>query len=233
MTAYSPWTLTGWSLAIAAVVIGARYAWVFSISRLRRAIAPRSTEREGPPPSWRVSFILGTAGMRGVVSLAAALALPVHFPHRDLILFIVFVVIVVTLVGQGLLMPVLIRRWNIVETDGELVRGVALARVRTAEAVRARMRQLETGLTVPAEWEVLGRLNAAYEQRIAHFTAHADGTMDTDLDATQHAIETRLRREAYAAERRALLLLRGAGDITDEAYRQVEWEIDLAESRLE
>jgi hypothetical protein len=194
---------------------------------------PRMAAREGPNPPWQVTFILGTAGMRGVVSLAAALALPVKFPYRDLILFIVFVVIVVTLVGQGLLMPVLIRRWNIVETDDALARGIALARVRMAQAVRARMRELESTITLPQEWEVLGRLSADYDQRIAHFSAHVDGNVDTDLDATQHEIEARLRREAFRAERRALLELRGAGTITDEAYRRVEWQIDLAESRLE
>ena len=155
------------------------------------------------------------------------------FRHRDLILFVVFVVIVVTLVGQGLLLPVLIRRWNVVETDDALPRGIALARVRTAEAVRGRMQELEATISAPAEWEVLGRINADYEQRITHFSAHVDGTVDTDLDATQHAVEARLRREAYRAERRALLELRGAGTITDEAYRHVEWQIDLAESRLE
>jgi CPA1 family monovalent cation:H+ antiporter len=143
------------------------------------------------------------------------------------------VVIVVTLVGQGLLMPILIRRWNIVETDDRLARDIALARVKMAEAVRARMRALEATITQPAEWEVVGRLTADYEGRIAHFSAHLDGSADMDLDATQHGIETRLRREAYAAERQALLELRGAGAITDEAYRQVEWQIDLAESRME
>lgn len=233
LTAYSPWTLAAWSLGISAVVVFARYAWVFGVSRLRWILAPRTFEREGPRPPWQVTFILGTAGMRGVVSLAAALALPKAFPQRELILFIVFVVIVVTLVGQGLLLPMLIRRWNIVETDGALARGIALARVKMAEAVQLRMRELETTITLPAEWEVVGRLSADYEQRIAHYSSHLDGSADADLDATQHDIEARLRREAYRAERQALLELRGAGTITDEAYRQVEWQIDLAESRLE
>jgi Na+/H+ antiporter len=233
LTVYPPWMLAAWSLGIAAVVILARYVWVFPVARLRRLLFPRLAAREGPNPPWQVTFILGTAGMRGVVSLAAALALPVRFPYRDLMLFIVFVVIVVTLVGQGLLMPVLIRRWNIVETDDALARGIALARVRMAQAVRARMRELEATITLPQEWEVLGRLTADYDQRIAHFSAHVDGSADTDLDATQHEIEARLRREAFRAERRALLELRGAGAITDEAYRRVEWQIDLAESRLE
>jgi Na+/H+ antiporter len=230
---YPPWLLAAWSLGIAAVVVLARYVWVFPVARLRRLIYARLTQREGPTPSWQVMFILGTAGMRGVVSLAAALALPVRFPYRDLILFIVFVVIVVTLVGQGLLMPVLIRHWNIVETDDTVGRDIALARVRMAEAVQARMRELETTITQPQEWEVFGRLTADYEGRIAHFSAHADGSVDTDLDATQHEIEARLRREAFGAERRVLVELRRAGTITDEAYRRVEWQIDLAESRLE
>jgi CPA1 family monovalent cation:H+ antiporter len=230
---YSPLTLAGWSLGIAAVVILARYAWVFPVARLRRLLTPGVKEREGPPPPWRVMFILGTAGMRGVVSLAAALALPVTFPHRDLILFVVFIVIVVTLVGQGLLMPVLIRRWNIVETDDALARGVALARVSMAEAVRARIRELEATITLPEEWEVAGRLIADNERRIAYFGARADGGSDLRLDEPQHAIEARLRLAAFEAERRALNELRRAGTITDEAYRHVQWQIDLAESRLE
>jgi Na+/H+ antiporter len=230
---YPPLTLAGWSLGITAVVVLARYAWVFPIARLRRWLTPGIEQSEGPAPPWEVMFILGTAGMRGVVSLAAALALPVAFPHRDLILFIVFVVIMVTLVGQGLLMPVLIKRWNVVETDDGLARGIALARVRMAEAVQARMRELEPTIVQPAEWEVIGRLNADYEQRIAHFSAHMDGNVDIDLDASQHEIEARFKREAHLAERRALKELRGDGIITDEAYRRVEWQIDLAESRLE
>lgn len=231
--AYSPSTLALWSLGIAAVVVAARYAWVFPVSRLRRALSPRVREREGPDPPWQVTFVLGTAGMRGIVSLAAALALPVSFPQRDLILFVVFVVIVVTLVGEGLLLPVLIRRWNVVETDDAVARGVALARVRTAEAVRARLQELESTFSSPAEWEIVGRLAADYDQRIAHFSTHVDGNLDTASDEALHEIETRLRREAYRAERRALLELRGAGTITDDAYRHVEWQLDLAESRLE
>jgi len=229
---YAPATLAGWSLGIAAVVILARYVWVFPVARLRRVISSRIGRNEGPAPSWRVLFILGTAGMRGVVSLAAALALPVHFPHRDLILFVVFVTIVVTLVGQGLLLPVLIRRWNVVETDDGLGRDIALARVRMAEAVQARLRELEASIAQPAEWEVIGRISAEYEQVVAHFSAHVDGSVDADADATQHALKGRLRREAFAAERAALHALRRSGTISDEAYRQVEWEVDLAESRL-
>ncbi|MEA2664275.1 MAG: hypothetical protein QOI11_1219, partial [Candidatus Eremiobacteraeota bacterium] len=72
---------------------------------------------------------------------------------------------------------------------------------------------------------------ADYEQRATHYGAHLDGT-DTDGDERQHEVERRLRRETYAAERRALSALRRSGEISDEAYRHLEWDIDLAESRL-
>jgi len=233
LNAYSGLTLAAWSLGTAAMVILARYAWVFIVPPLRRLIQPKAAAAEGPPSSWQAIFITGTAGMRGVVSLAAALALPRQVPQRDLILFIVFVVIVVTLVGQGLVMPILIRRWNIVETDDEMGRGVALARARMAEAVKKRMVELEADFATQAEWEVVGRITSDYEQRIAHFNAQADGNLDSTLSMPHHDIEMRLRREAYETERRALLELRAAGAISDEAYRRVEFQIDLAESRLD
>ncbi len=230
-------TLIGWSLAIAAVVIVVRYAWIFPGTYGRRYAFPKVREREGPDPPWQWVFVLGTAGMRGIVSLAAALALPVTvaggapFPQRDLILFITFVVILVTLVGEGLALPWLIRRWAIHDED-DGGKAVAMARVRVAEAVRDHLRTLEASFASTAEWEVAGRLHADYEQRMAHFGAHAEGVEPLD-DALQHDIERRLRREAYDAERRTLLSLRRSGDITDAVYRNLEWDLDLAESRLE
>lgn len=230
---FAPLTLVVWSLTITAVVVVARYAWIFSVPPLRKIITPKAVAAEGPPVPWRVMFITGTAGMRGVVSLAAALALPKSFPQRDLILFIVFVVIVVTLVGQGLLMPYLIRRWNIAETDDAVARGTAIARVRMAEAVRKRMQEIETTFDSQAEWEVVGRVTADYDQSIAHYSGQIDGSVRVGEEQPHHEIEMRLRREAYKVERRTLLELRGAGTISDEAYRHVEYQIDLAESRLD
>jgi CPA1 family monovalent cation:H+ antiporter len=237
LAGYSLATLVGWSLAIAAVVVVVRYAWIFSGTYGRRYAFPKVREREGPDPSWQWVFILSTAGMRGIVSLAAALALPetiaggAPFPQRDLILFVTFVVILVTLVGEGLVLPWLIRRWN-VRDENDDGRGVAVVRARIAEAVRDHLRTLEPSFSSTAEWEVAGRLHADYEQRSAHFSAHAQGVEPVD-DALQHDIERRLRREAYDAERRTLQGLRRSGDITDDVYRSLEWDLDLAESRLE
>jgi CPA1 family monovalent cation:H+ antiporter len=236
LSQYPLLTLIGWSLAIAAVVIVVRYVWMFPATYLRRMAFPKVREREGPDPPWQWVFVLGTAGMRGIVSLAAALALPetiapgVPFPERNLILFVTFVVILVTLVGEGLAMPWLIRHWNIKdpEDDG---RAVSAARVRVADAAREHLRSLEPSFQSPAEWEVAGRLHADYEQRSAHFAEHREGEEPAD-DARLHEIERGLRREALQAERRALQNLRRRGEITDEAYRGLEWDLDLAESRL-
>lgn len=232
-------TYIGWGVAIALVVIVVRFAWVFPVSYGRRRLFRSVREREGPDPPRGAIVVLSLAGMRGIVSLAAALALPERtasgapFPGRDLILFVTFVVILVTLVGEGLLLPVLIRRLGIrelEEDDGE--RFIALAKVRTADAARAHLRSLEPGFATPAEWEVAGRIQADYEQRATHYGAHLAGT-DTGGDERQHEVERRLRRAAYAAERGALSALRRSGEIPDAAYRSLEWDIDLAESRLE
>ncbi len=233
---YSLATLIGWSLAIALVVVLVRYLWMFPATYVPRALFPGIRRREGPDPPWRWVFVLSTAGMRGIVSLAAALALPVTiapgvpFPDRDLILFATFVVILVTLVGEGLLLPVLIRRWNVADAEDDGV-AVAAARVRVSDAARERLRTLETTFSSPGEWEVAGRLHAGYEQRSAHFAAHAGGAEPED-DAKLHAIERRLRLEAHTAERRALEEMRRRGELTDAAYRELEWQLDLEDAQL-
>jgi len=176
--------------------------------------------------------------MRGIVSLAAALAIPdtirsgQPFPDRPLILFITFTVILFSLVGEGLTLPWIIRRFGdaLGSDAAEIERKVSLARVQSAEAACAHLRTLEPEFTA-AEWEIAGRIQAAYDELIQHFRAHVDG-VDLDVDAHMHEIEIRLRREAYAAERRRLAELRRAGAIGDHAYRELEWQIDLAESRL-
>jgi Na+/H+ antiporter len=229
--------VTGWAVAIAFVVIVVRIVWLFPGTYVRRWLFPGIRQREGPDPPWTWTLVTGVAGMRGIVSLAAALALPERiaggapFPQRNLILFITFVVILITLVGEGLAMPWLIRRFGIADVE-DLGKVAAVARVRLARAALERLRALETAFSSPAEWEVAGRIQAEYEERIAHFEAHLDG-IDPVEDQRQHEIARRLWREVYAAERDILNALRRSGEVADDLYRELQWEIDLAETRLE
>lgn len=229
-------SLVLYGAGISATVIVVRLVWVFAISRLRRVVDRGVAEREGvrPPLSW--TFVLGWAGMRGIVSLAAALSLPntvtggAPFPARDLILFVTFAVILVTLLGQGLTLPLFLRRFTVVEVDGgEAV--LAEARVRIAEAALKRLAALEGGFTSTVHWEIAGRLQAKYADDAVHYRAHSGGAPGPD-DAAQHEIERRLIGETLAAERIALADLRYAGEISDEVFRRLQYDIDLAETRL-
>ncbi|HTV72343.1 MAG TPA: Na+/H+ antiporter [Candidatus Acidoferrales bacterium] len=225
-----------YGLVVTATVILTRFAWVFPVARLRRLLNPRIAEREGPAPPWTWTFILGWAGMRGIVSLAAALALPtttmhgLPFPARQLLIFITFTVILVSLLVQGLSLPWLIRRLNVVE-QFEPEGMVARARVEAADAALRKLTELETEFDSVAAWQVGGRLRAYYEQRLSHYRAHIDG-VGLDEDARQHAIDRKLRHQTYAAERERLSALRRSGEISDDVYRRLEHELDLAESRL-
>ena len=235
---YSVWTLVSWGLAVSVLLMVVRFVWCFVVTYGARRLFPKIRESEGPDPPWQAIFVLSYAGMRGIVSLAAALAIPDTiasgrpFPDRPLILFITFTVILFSLVGEGLTLPWFIRRFrDALGSDAdEIERMVAYARVQSAEAARAHLRTLEVTFSA-AEWEVAGRIHASYEELIEHFRAHVEG-VDPDLDAHQHEIERRLRREAYTAERRRLAELRKSGEISDHAFRELEWQMDLAESRL-
>ncbi len=137
---FSPTTLVGYAALVSGTVIALRFAWVFAVLQAPKWIARRMS-------SWRGAVFVSWAGMRGAVSLAAALALPLEtdagdsFPGRDLILFLTFSVILATLVGMGLTMPFVIRALGL-EDDGVEARDDARARIHAAEAALARLEEL-------------------------------------------------------------------------------------------
>ena len=228
-------TLLQYALVITATVIGVRFLWVFG-SRLRARIQAKAMEREAGLPPKSASFVLAWAGMRGIVSLAAALSIPetvaagAPFPARDLILFITFAVILVTLLGQGLTLPWFIRRFGLVDLEPADASG-ALARVRLSEAALGRLIELEATFQSTTQWEIAGRLRAKYEEQMMHFRLHVEGSTD-EHDHIEHEVERTLVRETINAERAALTDMRHAGEISDETFRRVQYDIDLAESRL-
>jgi monovalent cation/hydrogen antiporter len=222
-----------WGALVSAVVVLVRLAWVFVLPYVARLIDRRPSQRRrrlGAPER----LVVGWAGMRGSVSLAAALAIPLEtdagapFPGRDLIIFLAFAVILVTLVGQGLTLGPLIDRLGL-DDEGEESHEDTLARRRVAEAALERLDELgEPDWISP---ESVGRARQLFDYRQRRFGALADGDGD-NLEERANAWR-RLMYDLYDAQREALLELRNTGAISDEIRRRVERDIDLEETRIE
>lgn len=223
----SKWELGWQALAISGAVIAVRMVWVYSATWLRRIFCKAAEDRQ---PAWRRATILGWTGMRGVVSLAAAMALPERlpdgstFPARDLILFLTFTVIFVTLVLQGLSLPAIIR-WSKLEDDGEAEREEREARLKANEAALARLNEISQSTDQPA----LDRLRAEYEDRIRQLQVF--GT-DGEAPADPKRPYEKLLEEALKIERRTILRLRNERVINDAVLRRIQRDLDLAEGRL-
>lgn len=233
---YGAGEVVGYSAVVCAAVIGVRFAWLFTFPYLLRAIDRRPSQRER-----RVSaagrVVTAWSGMRGAVSLAAALALPFEtdagapLPGRDLILFITFALIVVTVVGQGLTLPALIRRLGIRDDGSEEEAEEVHGRLAAARAALARLDEL-----AGADWarpDTVERVRRLYEFRHRRFSARGDGGGDEQAIEERSLAYQRLLRELYAAQRRALVELRNEGRISNPVMRRIERELDLEESRLE
>ena len=223
------------ALAISLLLIVLRLVWVFATSWLARQIP--AVRRHEPRPTPKALLVIGWSGMRGIISLAAALALPFRdalgrpFPGRDAITFITFVVIFVTLVGQGLsLIPLLrVLKFSSDGKDDTEEHEIKVRIVALEEGLKA-VGELEAKHTAPYEREVLQRLRNEYETRIEHLRHHgasADGS-ETPESAFDHFAQT----ATIHAERRAVLHLRDQGKIPDEIFRTVQYDMDLAEARL-
>ncbi len=214
--------LIGLVALLSGVAIGTRFVWIFTATYGVRLIVPSIARRD--PASARVSTLVSWSGMRGVVSLAAALALPsvlpdgAAFPQRDLVILLSFGIVFVTLVGQGLTLPVLIRALRI-ETDGSGDRESEIAR----EAMRrAAVRAVDR---VVAEHGVPAHEAMAVKRFFNSRARLRTGSLPWDAEA-------RLWFGAAAAQREALLDLWRRGEIGDDVLNRLEREIDLAEVRL-
>jgi CPA1 family monovalent cation:H+ antiporter len=174
-------------------------------------------------------------GLRGAVTLAAALALPLTtdagdaFPNRDLIIFLAFAVIVATLVVQGLTLPAVIRLLG-VEDDGLDAKEEAKARIHAANAATARLEEL-----VDEDWvrpETLERMRGLMDFRRNRFAARFSPDDDGAIEERSQAYQ-RLMHEVLDAERAAVLQLRREGRINDDVMRRVTRDLDLEEARLD
>ena len=223
----SPERVLGLALLVCAVVIGIRFAYVFLASFLpnspRRLVAQRD-----PRLASRLTFLVAWSGLRGAVSLAAALALPTDFPERNLIQLLTFAVILATLVGQGLTLPFVVRwlRWDGVEADGD-------------EATFARATMYRLGLDAvrhardrwPDHVPLHDRLESGLGDRMQHLaTGDPEETEERRLEHEEHR---EIQQYVINAQRAAAIALRDGGEINDATLRELERELDLEELRME
>jgi Na+/H+ antiporter len=221
-------TLAGYALAVAATVIVTRILLLPVFTYVPRW-AFRSVREHDPYPPWQAPVIISWAGIRGAVSLVAALALPDGFPHRPLIVFLTFGVIVATLMLQGLTLPGLIRILGLTD-DGSAEREETKARIKTAEAALERLEELlDEGAVHPHTAERLrGALGFRRDRFLARFDDGDDGAIEERSLAYQ-----RVMRDLLAAEHAALLALRNDGVIDDNVMQRVQRDLDLEAARLD
>jgi monovalent cation/hydrogen antiporter len=219
------------SALISCTVIVVRIAWVFPSTYLLHWTRATSRKKE-PYPAWQSVAIVAWTGMRGVVSLAAALAVPLTlpdgspFPGRDYIMFVTFCVILATLVVQGLSLPALIRRLGVVD-DGLLNVEERTARLKANEAALAYLSEIDH--QYPAD--LVERLRAEYDDRIRQLEVCANNDGDGSCALVSPSYE-KLQQEALDVERRTIIQLRDEYVINDEALRRIQSDLDHAEARL-
>lgn len=221
----SPAQLLALSVAVSLVVIAARFVWVFPATYLPRLLSSRIREKD-PSPKPKYVTIISWAGMRGVVSLAAALALPLDFPARSLIQFLTFAVIFATLVVQGLTLPLLIRALGVRADDAD-AEEERQARVLAAQAAVDRIDRLAT--EYPDHLELIDHLRETYAHRMEHIDPE-DGTPLDEAEA-ELLVHRQMRRAVIDAERDAVIRMRDRGELSDEVMRRIERDLDLEELR--
>ena len=243
LTARDSGSLAFESLAVVGAVVVLRMAWMFGVTALPGARHMFSS-RQGGPSTWREKTVVGWAGMRGAISLAAALALPTSFAERDLVLFLTFAVIVGTLLGQGLTLPTLIRKLGLVTRNEQDLVLAAEARRRLIVLVLTSMDDLAAEEGTPDA--VTARLRTGYEALLDQVdrrlellgTEHADGP---DIDGAPESddgpgaafgAEAALRRRVISAERDELDRLLARRKVSRQVADEVRAALDIDETTM-
>jgi CPA1 family monovalent cation:H+ antiporter len=226
--------LVGYAALLWVVVVAIRYACGFPIAYVPRWLS-RSLRERDPTPPWQFIAFIGWAGMRGGVTLAAALAIPletdagVPFPDRALIVFLAFSIVLSTLLIQGLSLPAVVHLLKL-ERDDVDEREDAKARIHAVDAGLARLEEL-----VDEDWvheDTAERMRGLYDFRRTRFGARLDGSDDGGIEARSQDYQ-RLRHELLDAERMAVVALRNEGRISEDVMQRVTRDLDLEESRLD
>lgn len=232
LTGRSTGSLMWWGFLVTAAVVLTRLVWGPILTLLPKLLFPRL--RHGRITAGQPA-VVAWSGMRGAVSLAAALAIPLSthagaaFPERDLVIFLTFTVILGTLVVQGLTLPAVIRAFRI-EPDHLDEREDAKARIKAADAALARLEELEV-----EDWvrdDTAERLRGLYGFRKNRFASRFDDGDDGAIEQQSQSYQ-RLRRELLEAERSAIVDLRRQGVISSDVERRLQRDLDLEDARLE
>jgi monovalent cation/hydrogen antiporter len=229
-------TLAGYAIATIAVVVGARFLWTFTTPYIIRALDRRPSQVERRVGA-RPRIVIAWAGMRGAVSLAAALSLPLEtdagapFPDRELVIFLAYCVVLFTVVVQGLTLPALIRRLEVREEGSPEEEEENAARIAAAEAALERLDAL-----AGEDWtldDTIERLRGLYAFRRRRFATLSGQLEDQDGIVERSLAYQRLVRELIDAQREAIVRMRNERVISSDVMRRVERDLDLEESRLE
>ena len=218
-------------VAVGLAVVGSRFAWVYATLIVPLGIR-RLRGRATKPMARAIPLVVSWAGMRGAVSLAAALALPVAFPQRDMILLLTFAVIALTLVGQGLTLPLLLRAVSLPTGTADLEEE-ALARNRATDAALTKLTRLRDHW--PEHLPLIENLEARYRHELEHLPGDdGDGHVALDAGREQEREEHHaISNAVLAVQREALIGLRDSGEIRDTVLRRLERELDLEAARIE
>ncbi len=222
-----------YGLLVSATVILVRIAWVFPATFLPR-LFDRRPHAHDLTPAWQPVAVLAWAGMRGIVSLAIALALPYTlgdepFAERSVMIFFTVCVVFVTLVLQGLTLGPLIEWLGVTETSRSHRRETGL-RIRALEAGIVRLQDGRAQHHSALEREIAEHVLEEYRQRIDVLRGKSDE--DGAMEERESRVDRKIQREALAAEREAIVAMRRAGEIPDDIYRSIEYDLDLAALRL-
>jgi Na+/H+ antiporter len=225
-----------YGLIVSATVIALRIIWIYTATYVPRWLSSKS--RRTPSPGWKGPLIMGWAGMRGVVSLAAALSIPVttasgiDFPYRNLIIFITFVVILITLVFQGLTLPFLIRKVKIEEFDPQIPEEQQEA------SIKLRL------LKVSVEWidkeygaevEKIGLLRSLkieMQNALQHSFKRLESMECEQMETAEMKIYNKVLKDLYMLQRNELHQIRREKEFSDEVIRKQEMQIDLSDTKV-
>lgn len=229
---YSVITLIVCALLVNIGLIIARLIWVFFIAIVSRILVP-SINVKDPMPRWELLFIIGWCGMRGIVSLAAALSIPFTlldgspFPHREAFLFVTFCIIVSSLILPSITLPYLLTRFGFSSAESTM-KEEAVARVHALKAAHDKIEEMAMNEKFPAD--ILNELRHQIRRRLNVITSQLNPEPYSTLNDEFLAVK-KLTLAAIVSERNELIHLRKAGEISDDIFHQLLDELDFEELR--